>query len=283
LEPWATEHKELRRLNSEITKYPKRYDGLLRVHYRLKRSPHDKCDRVETDGMEGYTVPAVYRPDKYLNSQKLYTDGQHGITVDGATESKNHVMLFNDGGLDHEKDPDRWLDAEITKCGAASIWAVIKSRDPGTTKNERTFGRFLTRLNRPLRARTIVCLDADDLRALGVEIGRSLSWEKSLKELVSNIQARNVLPDCLPAHLVVTFDYDAVAYLKIGKKRAAGRLSKRVRWYFRKMPPKENLPPASTARCRGPSHCSSAYFPRFCMNGTRTPRRKLPPSRRLKC
>jgi hypothetical protein len=221
LEPWATERKQLHGLNSEITKSPQDHEGLLRVHYRLKRSPHDKCYRVETDGMDGYTVPAVYRQGEYLNSQTLYLR-KPGIIVDKNDKSKKHVMLFNDGGLDHKKDPDSWLDAEITRCGAGSIWAVIKSRDPATAKNKRSFCRFLTKLNRRMRARTIVCVNADDLRALGVEIGRSLSWEKSLKELVSNIQARNVLPGHLPAHLVVTFDYDAVAYLKIGRKTSGG-------------------------------------------------------------
>jgi hypothetical protein len=228
LEPWATERHELHRLNSDITKSPERFEGLLRLHYRLKRSPHDKCFRVEIGGMEGYTVPAVYRPGKYLNSQKLYEeDGRHGIPVDGApTDSKNHVMLFNDGGLKHATDTDAWLDDEIEKYGAESIWAVIKSRDPSTARNERAFSRFLTKLNKRMPERTIVCLNADDLRALGVEIGRSLSWEKSLKDLESNIRAGKVLKDQLPAYLVVTFDYDAVAYLKIRKSRNGATIEK---------------------------------------------------------
>jgi hypothetical protein len=220
LEPWAAEHKELHGRNSEITKLSPQYEGLLRLHYRLKRSPHDKCYRVETGGMEGYTVPAVYRPGLYLNSQESYRDA-HGIPVDGTNQSKNHVMLFNDGGLRHDTDPDHWLDAEIERCGADSIWAVIKSRDPATARNDRSFSRFLTRLNKSIPERTIVCLNADDLRALGVEIGRSLSWEKSLKDLESNIRAGRVLRDHLPAYLVVTFDYDAVAYLKIRRDRPA--------------------------------------------------------------
>jgi hypothetical protein len=226
LEPWATERQQLHGMNSNITKSPHAHDGLLRLHYRLKRSPHDKCYRVETGGMEGYTVPVVYRPGGYLNSQKLYPDGSYGITVDANTPSVNHVMLLNDGGLSYAADPDGWLDAEIEKYGADSLWAVIKSRDPSTAKNPRSFARFLTRLNSKLPQRTIVCLNADDLRALGVEIGRSLSWEQSLKDLEKNIRAGNVLRAHLPAYLVVTFDYDAVAWLRIRKGRDAPTVEK---------------------------------------------------------
>lgn len=225
LEPWNTDGKQLHDLNSDIIKDPAKYDGLLRLHYRLKRSSHDKCYRVEPGGMEGYTLPAVYRPRDYLNSQALYdglSKGSRGIPIDAGGKSKKHVMLFNDGGLRYKKDPDDWLDEEIEAFGAANVWAVIKARDPATKKNDATnwpFIRFLTRLNgKRIGERTIVCLDADYLRALGVEIARSLSWEKSLKDLVSNIQNGKVLPGHLPAHLVVTFDYDAVVYLKIGGK-----------------------------------------------------------------
>ena len=225
LEPWSTDGEQLHDLNSDIIKDPGKYDGLLRLHYRLKRSSHDKCYRVEPGGMEGYTLPAVYRPRDYLNSQALYDslfNGSRGIPVDGSRRSRRHVMLFNDGGLRYRKDPDDWLDAEIKALGAANVWAVIKARDPATKKNDATnwpFIRFLTRLNsKGIRDKTIVCLDADYLRALGVEIARSLSWEKSLKDLVSNIQNGKVLPGHLPAHLVVTFDYDAVVYFRIGGK-----------------------------------------------------------------
>jgi hypothetical protein len=217
LKPWATERDTFHDLNSKITQLPQDFDGLLRLHYRLKRSPDDKCYRVEIGGMEGHTLPAVYRPGRYLNSQDVYKS-ENGITVDADAESRNHVMLFNDGGLRYKgTDPDTWLGAEIDKRGADSIWAVIKSRDAATAKDKPSFSRFLTTLNKSLPERTIVCLNADDLRARGVEIGRSLSWEKSLKDLESNIRAGKVLHNHLPAYLVVTFDYDAVAYLKIAR------------------------------------------------------------------
>jgi len=108
LEPWNTDGKKLHDLNSDIIRSPKKYDGLLRLHYRLKRSSHDKCYRVESGGMEGYTLPAVYRPRNYLNSQTLYDSlsaGSHGIPVDSSGESKKHVMLFNDGGASIQGRP----------------------------------------------------------------------------------------------------------------------------------------------------------------------------------
>lgn len=220
LHPWAADRKRLHDQNSNITRHPEKYADLLTLYYRLKRSPSDRCYRVE--GMEGYTLPAVYRRDNYLNSQELYKRGPKGgpaISVDGGSKSANCVMLFYDGGLRYKSDPDDWLVAEIERLRSrGSVWAVIKARDPAVKKNglkDAPFVRYLTRLRHAgMQDQTIVCLNADDLRALGIEIGHSLSWEKSLKDLVSNLEAGKILPGNLPTHLVVTFDYDAVVYLK---------------------------------------------------------------------
>jgi hypothetical protein len=220
LHPWAADRKRLHDQNSNITRHPEKYADLLTLYYRLKRSPSDRCYRVE--GMEGYTLPAVYRRDNYLNSQELYKRGPKGrpaISVDGGSKSKNCVMLFYDGGLRYKSDPDDWLVAEIERLRSrGSVWAVIKARNPVVKKNglkDAPFVRYLTRLrDAGMQDQTIVCLNADDLRALGIEIGHSLSWEKSLKDLVSNLEAGKILPGNLPTHLVVTFDYDAVVYLK---------------------------------------------------------------------
>ena len=150
--------------------------------------------------MEGYTLPALYRRNNYLNSQALYKNEakkDHAIAVDGKRTSTNCVMLFNDGGLRYKSDPDDWLIGEINKLRCGSVWAVIKTRDPVIRKNgvkSWPFSRYLTRLNdAKMQERTIVCLSADDLRALGIEISRSLSWEKSLKDLVSNIEDGKIL------------------------------------------------------------------------------------------
>jgi hypothetical protein len=223
LEPWAKEAAQLRDQNSNISKRPADYDGLLRLHYRLTRSPHDKCFRVEVGGEEGYTLPVVYQPDKYLNSKNLYQTNDRGspaITVDKNESCTHHILLFNDGGLRYKSDPDSWLETEIDQLGADNVWAVIKSRDP-IIKNQADHGsfvRFLTRLNKKISNKTVLCLNADDLRAFGVEIGRSLSWEKSIKDLELNIRNGKLLAKHLPAHLVVTFDYDAVVYLKLGRE-----------------------------------------------------------------
>jgi hypothetical protein len=222
LQPWADDRKRLHHENSDIIKKPGRYADLLTLYYRLKHSPSDRCYRVEPGGMEGYTFPAVYRPHNYLNSQALYQSDNkedNAISVDGAGGSANCVMVFNDGGLRYKNDPDDWLVGEINKLRSrGSVWAVIKARDPVVKKNGLEgvpFVRYLTRLrDAGMLKQTIVCLNADDLRAIGIEIGHSLSWEKSLKDLVSNIEAGKILPGNLPTHLVVTFDYDAVVYLK---------------------------------------------------------------------
>jgi hypothetical protein len=234
LQPWAADSERLHDQNSDITKRPDKYADLLTLYYRLKRSLNDRCYRVEPGGMEGYTLPAVYRQDNYLNSQALYRSGAkeaHAISVDGESSSTNCVMLFNDGGLRYKSDPDDWLVEEIKRLrNRGSVWAVVKSRDPVVKKNgleSAPFVRYLTRLRSAgMQEQTIACLNADDLRALGIEISHSLSWEKSLKELVSNLEAGEILPGNLPNHLVVTFDYDAVTYLKTSQQNEKIKVEK---------------------------------------------------------
>jgi hypothetical protein len=158
-------------------------------------------------------LPMMYkRGSSYLRS---LTEQDGVLSVDlkvGADESAPRLMLFNDGGLRFPAGHDDWLREALRRHGADRCWAVLKVRDPMVKRGEPV--RFLDQLQ-DIRERTVVCLDADDLRASGLTIGRSLSWEKSLHDLVNVIRGEKLLPDRLPQHVVVVFGYDAAVYLEL--------------------------------------------------------------------
>ena len=232
IDPWAEYWLFLDEMTFRLAKNPAVGADVLNLFCRLTKAP-DKCYRVERGGFEGYTLPARHKTgEPYLRTLQRTlskkggrkTDESSGIILDERLASKTHLMLINDGGIRGASDGDNWIEDEIKSIDQNELsrtWAVIKSHDPVIRTEKQTpdeFDRenqYLDQLNRLLPDRTVICLSADDMRASGVPISRSLSWEKTLVDLVHHIDSGNILPGYLAKHLIVTFDFDAAVYLKL--------------------------------------------------------------------
>ncbi|KAJ3469896.1 hypothetical protein MRS44_003961 [Fusarium solani] len=61
--------------------------------------------------------------------------------------------------------------------------------------------------------RLIVIVDADDLRAEGIELSRHLSWERTAEDFVQHIASNGRLDTLVScAHLIIRFDCDGIIY-----------------------------------------------------------------------
>ena len=115
------------------------------------------------------------------------------------------VVILDDAGNTFRETPAAWPLA-LTAPGAnplviaklarplltGALWEHLRARDP---------------------ERLVVVIDADDLRAAGINLSRQLSWECTAKDLVWEMACNPWLaPLANVRHLIVRFDLDAAIY-----------------------------------------------------------------------
>ncbi|MEQ1906449.1 MAG: hypothetical protein ABL888_19860, partial [Pirellulaceae bacterium] len=141
---------------------------------------------------------------------------------------------------------DDTLDADIVQCDDAgngfrnreSEWPLAIARDgkhkpliiyklgrplplSGIARNQ-TRNDLWKKTQAHHRSRTIVVIDANDLRLANVHISRRLSWERTAKDLVWQLLGNRALAelrDC--PHLIVCFGNEAAVYYRSGLKNSS--------------------------------------------------------------
>jgi hypothetical protein len=201
LKPWADfrEQQLIPRLD-DLFENPRSFDANWQVSYRLKK--FDAQYRIPPDGHEGFTEPLTDKEPEPEPEKRPYIEKDES----GAPT----LFVVNDRAEDRRQD-DRLL-AEI---GAApGCWIVVKEIGPPAKDDGYPFlGALLSRHG----DRVVAVLSADDLRRAGKPISRSLSWERTLRDVIKEVRSGRLLGGNTPVHLVITFDYDAALYLQTSK------------------------------------------------------------------
>ena len=121
------------------------------------------------------------------------------------------LVILDDAGNAFRETPEVW-PAALSVSGAdplvlaklarpllsGGLWGHLRDRDP---------------------ERLVVVIDAADLRAAGVNLSRRLSWERTAKDFVWQMDCNQWLaPLANVRHLVVRFDLDAAIYYSSGSE-----------------------------------------------------------------
>lgn len=182
-----------------------------------------------------------YQLAKYGNEYRVIPRIPAGVTPPTDAKNPPHVVGKKELRLDTESDAKlfvinyrkphaseefhRTIQAAHKKIASdiaaeADAWVIIKVRDaPKTSDNVP-----LLSAKNPETAITVI--QADEFRKLGMPISRSLSWESTLRDIIKLVRAGGLLPGNLSSHLIITFDYDAVLYLRTSLE--SGNTHKRV-------------------------------------------------------
>jgi hypothetical protein len=206
LQPWSTLRTQLNERLDRLFANPREFDHNWQISYRLQEYGNEY--RVPRSGHEGVTVPQNKSPD-IIGARELPLN----------TDNDIELFVLNDRGAD-ARDDQSLADAIATE---KDNWVVIKILNP-PEKGE--VSPLLTALLKSHPEKLIVIIPADELRKSGMPISRSLSWERSFRDVVEEIRSGELFHGNMPPHLVITFDYDAALYLRTS---AAGKKSnKRV-------------------------------------------------------
>lgn len=195
LQPWARIRNWWNDRLDDLFWHPRKFDHHWQVSYRLM-----KCDneyRIPNGGHEGFTPPLdkLERPD-----------------IDPATfapaigDGLAKLFVINDRA--DSTHGNKFLADEIAK--ASDSWTVIKEIGPPAKKAEDTLLAHLLAV-RP--DNVVGVFSGDDLRTWGVPISRSLSWERTARDVLEAARHGDLLRGHTPPHLVITFDHDAALYL----------------------------------------------------------------------
>jgi hypothetical protein len=200
-EPWSTFRKQhLNRPLIRLFEHPREFDNTWQVSYRLKKCGEQY--RVVHGGHEGFTPPLHPRE----------RDEKDRLTLAVGNERVNlHVV--------NDRAPGHRYDALSIGAVKEDDWIVLKFISPAVKLVDRAapVGHawpFATPLKRH-RDKTVGICTASDLRRSGAPISRALSWERTVSDVVKAIESRRFPTGAPPRHLVITFDYDGVLYLKI--------------------------------------------------------------------
>jgi hypothetical protein len=203
LKPWS-EFRD-RHLNvrlDELYKQPRDFDHNWQISYRLKKCGEDF--RVPRSGHEGVTPPQ-HEAKNVIGAKELQLD----------TGSPLDLFVVNDRAADARRD--RSFGQAIAE---ANGWTVIKILEPPAKSDS---APLLAELVKHACDRVVAIVPADELRKSGVPISRSLSWERTLRDVIEEIRSGQILPGNTPTHLVVTFDYDAALYLRTAPQPGAAK------------------------------------------------------------
>jgi hypothetical protein len=215
LEPWADfrENQLIPRLDN-LFESPRSFDANWQVSYQLKK--FGKRYRVPFDGHEGFTEPLTDKEPEPEPDNKPYIDKEEpGREAKTEDRTAPNLFVVNDRAEDSRQDDT--LLAEI--CKAPESWVVVKEIGPPDTDDNYPFLRDL--LNRHGDC-VVAVLSADDLRRAGKPISRSLSWERTLRDVLKEVRSGRLLGGNTPPHLVITFDYDGALYLQTSKEADSG-------------------------------------------------------------
>jgi hypothetical protein len=138
------------------------------------------------------------------------TDGPPEVVPIANDDPAAGLVVIDDAGNGFRDESQRWPRA--LSGGEPSI--ILKMSRPLAA------GPLWEALRKSHAERLVVVISADDLRAIGVQISRRLSWERTAKEFVWQLAsnpALSALANC--RHLVVRFGVDGAIYYRQGESR----------------------------------------------------------------
>jgi hypothetical protein len=211
LQPWGKfSEGSLKTPQENLFERPRNFDHVWQLSYRLKKFKDNRF-RVAPSDHEGFSLPLDYREPEFVSAKELQLE----------TGSKDALFIVNDGG-ELTRHSEELADAIANEVGC---WVVMKIIDPPVLGKPNTDKLMAALLADRKVHRVIGVIPADELRKSGVPISRALSWEHTLTDVIYHVQRDGLLPGNTPPHLVITFDYDAVLYLKT--RAALGTANKR--------------------------------------------------------
>jgi len=203
LKPWSKfRDRHLNVRLDELYKQPRDFDHNWQISYRLKKCGEEF--RVPRTGHEGVTPPQ-HEAKNVIGAKELQLD----------TSSPLDLFVVNDRAADARRDKS--LGQAIAE---ANGWTVIKILEPPAKPGS---APLLAELVKHASDRVVAVVPADELRKSGVPISRSLSWERTLRDVIEEVRSGQILPGNTPTHLVVTFDYDAALYLRTARQPGAAK------------------------------------------------------------
>ncbi len=226
LPPWSGFRKTLKGMQEVLARNPAAFDDILNLFYRVSKVS-DNSYRVRPEGYEGFTLPIRRHKDQELfrcllgsgvqKKQKTKAPSEEQITFEDDDQAT--LCVFNDGGIRLRQGNAAWLESEpwAKSPDRGKTWAIVKSHEPKVDTARPS--SFFNKLINLLPNRVVFVMNADDLRRNGVAISSSLSWERSVNDLVSQIETQKILGPDVPTHLVITFDFDAAMYLHTSQSK----------------------------------------------------------------
>lgn len=127
---------------------------------------------------------------------------EHAVEQD---DPEADLVILDDAGNGFRDAPARW-PAALGAEGAKPL-VILRMRRPVGT------GALWEDLRRAHADRLVVVVDADDLRAEGVQISRALSWERTATDLVWQLASNPELSTMINGtHLIVRFGLEGALY-----------------------------------------------------------------------
>jgi hypothetical protein len=127
---------------------------------------------------------------------------------------KSHqLFVVNDRSPGNRRDQSSAIEFHPS----GGDWIVVKFIDAAANSENVS---HLAKILQKYPNNVVGICSGDDLRKSAVPISRALSWERTVRDVINGIQSNKLLPDKLPPHLVITFNYDAALYLRITRPAA---------------------------------------------------------------
>ncbi|MXN63588.1 AAA family ATPase [Stappia sp. GBMRC 2046] len=227
-EPWKTNFKGLKAEREKLAADPNDFRDFLNLHYRLNKGK-DGSYRITESGNSGFTLPNSRHKKnnllRHLFEPPAEGNGEVNPNSPRVVFEKDKdpkLLIFNDCGTELRRNGIEPLKEELAASEERiAPWVIVKTHEPETIFPETNNSSpdefpFYEDLLECCSSRTILIMDAQDLRRRDLAITRSLSWGQSAKDIIRHIESNRIR--YLPKHLIVTFDYDATAYFEINRK-----------------------------------------------------------------
>ncbi len=165
--------------------------------------PQKKTDDEDT--------PKVWRVNETFGFGVVETPAEDSIEKDELPEPSSYdVVVIDEGGLCFRSKKEDWPDFLKKKPFSDNQpWIVLKMSHLVCQ------GDLWTQLKQsPFCDRLIVIVSADDLRRSGASVSMGLSWEKSVRELLSDLKFDAELRQLSQAkHVIVNFGHDGALWV----------------------------------------------------------------------
>jgi hypothetical protein len=117
------------------------------------------------------------------------------------------IVVLSEGGVGFRDLPEFWGEAHME----AARWVVLKMTAPIAA------GPLWTRLTSRYADKLVVIVAARELRQSAARLGAGLSWERSVGDLLRELDAGGALSALASCrHLIVTFDTEGAAWVDLG-------------------------------------------------------------------